>query len=144
MLSVTTLADDPQRPAPGSLRWAINQQGAALCISPWPGNIHLEAPLVVREPLLTLDGGGAGAGGLHLRSQPDPLRSTHDVSCATLRLRHGDVETLKAVDAAHLQRPRNSHDLDCVSVDDSHDGDLIIARCRGAVTRCLASSDVAT
>ena len=91
------------------------------------GNIRLKAPLVITEPYLTLDGGDAPGAGVCLCDHSLCCRSTHDIIVRHLRLRHGDVETLKAVDAARLSRPRDSNDLDTVSLGESKD--LIFDHC---------------
>jgi hypothetical protein len=55
------------------------------------------------------------------------VKNTHDVVVRYLRLRHGDIETLRSVRAAGLSRPKGSTDLDCVSLDDSQN--LIFDHC---------------
>lgn len=118
-LRVTSLADDPKNPQPGTLRWAIDQAGPRIVRFDVAGNIRLKAPLTVKEPFLTLDGAGAPGLGICICDHSFECRNTHDVIVRRLRFRHGDVETLKAVEAAGLERPKGSRDLDCVSLDDS-------------------------
>ena len=115
---VTTLDDNPASPAVGSLRWAVQQPGPRTVRFAVAGNIRLRAALVVREPFLTLDGGDAPAGGVCLCDHSLACQRTHDIIVRYLRFRHGDVETLRSVEAAGLARPPGSNDLDCVSLDD--------------------------
>lgn len=120
-LRVTSLDDDPDHPHPGTLRWAIEEPGPRIVRFDVAGNIRLKAPLTVKEPYLTLDGEGAPGQGICLCDHSFECRNTHNVIVRRLRFRHGDVETLKSVEAAGLQRPKGSRDLDCVSLDDSQE-----------------------
>lgn len=119
VLRVTSLDDNPDDPPPGTLRWAIEHPGPRIVRFDVAGNIRLKAALTVKEPFLTLDGSGAPGLGLCICDHSFECRNTHDVIVRHLRFRHGDVETLKAVEAAGLERPKGSRDLDCVSLDDS-------------------------
>ena len=119
VLRVTSLDDDPNDARPGSLRWAIQQAGPRVVRFAVAGNVRLKAPLIVTEPFLTLDGSDAPGDGVCLCDHSLCLRKTHDVIVRHLRLRHGDVETLKDVQASGLSRPKSSYNLDTVSVDDS-------------------------
>jgi hypothetical protein len=118
---VTSLDDDPTNLRPGTLRWAIQQPGARIVRFRIAGNVRLRAPLRVSEPMLTLDGSDAPAGGICICDHTFECRRTHDIVVRFLRFRHGDEETLRAVEAAGLERPKGSGDLDCVSLDDSRD-----------------------
>jgi hypothetical protein len=118
---VTSLDDDPANPEPGTLRWAIQQPGPRMVRFAIAGNIRLKAPLRVRESLLTIDGSDAPAAGICICDHSFECRQTHDIVVRYVRFRHGDQATLRAVEAAGLERPRGSGDLDCVSLDDSRD-----------------------
>lgn len=120
-LHVTSLVDDADHPQPGTLRWAIEQPGPRVVKFDVAGNIRLKGPLTVKEPFLTLDGAGAPGLGICICDHSFECRKTHDVIVRHLRFRHGDVETLKSVEAAGLERPKGSRDLDCVSLDDSQE-----------------------
>jgi len=120
-LLVKSLDDDPDAPQPGTLRWAIEQPEPRFVRFDVAGNIRLKAPLTVKEPFLTLDGEGAPGQGVCICDHSFECRKTHDVIVRHLRFRHGDVETLRAVEAAGLERPKGSRDLDCVSLDDSQE-----------------------
>jgi len=120
-IRITSLDDDADDPQPGSLRWAIGQPGPRVVRFDVAGNIRLRGPLTVTEPFLTLDGSDAPAGGICLCDHSFECRKTHDVIVRYLRFRHGDVETLRSVEAAGLERPKGSRDLDCVSLDDSQE-----------------------
>jgi len=116
---VTRLDDDVKAPAEGTLRWAVEQRGPRIVKFGVAGTIALKGTLVVREPWLTIDGSDAPGDGVALRDHSLNFDRTHDIIVRYLRIRRGDVETLKAVDAAGLQRPKGSGGLDCVSADDS-------------------------
>jgi hypothetical protein len=127
MLTVTSLADDAKSPAEGTLRWAVQQKGPRIVKFGVAGTIALKSTLVVREPYLTIDGSDAPGDGICLRDHSLNFEKTHDIVVRYLRLRRGDVETLKAVKAAGLDRPKGSTGLDSVSMDDSKN--LIFDHC---------------
>lgn len=118
-LLVTRLDDEPEAPAEGTLRWAVNQAGPRIVRFRVAGTIALKAALRVKEPFLTIDGSDAPGDGVCLRDHTLHLKDTHDVIVRYLRLRHGDVAVLARVAAAGLERHKGSNDLDCVSIDDS-------------------------
>jgi hypothetical protein len=120
-IRVKSLDDDPTNVQPGTLRWAIQQKGPRIVQFAVAGNIRLKAPLRVTEPFLTLDGSSAPAGGVCICDHSFECRRTHDIVVRYLRFRHGDIETLRSVEAAGLTRPMGSGDLDCVSLDDSQE-----------------------
>ena len=120
-IRVTSLDDDPNDPQPGTLRWAIQQPRPRIVRFGVAGNIRLKAPLMVTEPFLTLDGKDAPGGGICICDHSFECRRTHDIAVRYVRFRHGDVETLRSVAQAGLERPKGSGDLDCVSLDDSQE-----------------------
>ena len=126
-LRVTTLDDDPRDPLPGSLRWAVMQAGPRVVTFDVAGNIRLRAALRVTEPFLTIDGHDAPGDGICICDHSLWCKNTHDVIVRYVRLRHGDVETLRKVEADGLERPKGSIDLDNVSLDDSKN--LIFDHC---------------
>lgn len=126
-LLVTRLDDDAKNPAEGTVRWALQQSGPRIVKFRVAGTIALKATLVVREPFLTIDGSDAPGDGICLRDHSLNFEKTHDVIVRYIRIRRGDVETLKAVKAAGLERPKGSSGLDCVSMDDSKN--LIFDHC---------------
>ncbi|MCX6952170.1 MAG: hypothetical protein NTV51_08380 [Verrucomicrobia bacterium] len=127
VLTVTRLDDDTKSPAEGTLRWAVKQPGPRVVKFGVAGTIALKGTLVVREPFLTIDGSDAPGDGICLRDHSLNFENTHDIVVRYIRIRRGDVETLKAVEAAGLQRPKGSSGLDCVSMDDSKN--LIFDHC---------------
>lgn len=86
LLLVTRLDDDAEQPQEGSLRWAVEQPGARTVEFDVEGTIELTAPLVIREPYLTVDGRGEGRG-ICLSGYPLCVRNNHDVVLCHLRLR---------------------------------------------------------
>lgn len=118
-LVVDSLADEPGHPQPGTLRWAVEQRGPRIVRFAIAGNIRLKAPLRIKEPFLTIDGSDAPGLGICICDHSLALRDTHDIIVRYIRIRRGDVTTLRAVKEQRLDRPKNSADLDCVSIDDS-------------------------
>lgn len=119
VLMVTRLDDDVKSPAEGTLRWAVSQKGPRMVKFGVAGTIALKGTLAVREPFLTIDGSDAPGDGICLRDHSLNFDKTHDIVVRYIRVRRGDVETLKAVEAAGLTRPKGSSGLDCVSMDDA-------------------------
>jgi pectate lyase len=119
IIEVTGLDDDPDNPREGSLRWAIMQPGPRIVHFATPGNIRLKAPLTVREPFLTIDGSTAPGAGVCLCDHSFNVRETHDVIVRYVRIRRGDTTVLQRNRDERRPRPRNSADLDCVSLDDA-------------------------
>src|SRR5262245_1152488 len=111
-IRVTSIDDDPKNPQPGTLRWAVLQKEPLIVRFDVAGNIRLKGPLTVTEPYLTLDGSSAPGGGICICDHSFECRRTHDVVVRYLRFRHGDVETLRSVEAGGLTRPMGSRDLD--------------------------------
>lgn len=95
VLFVTNLEDyEPgnEKPIPGSLRAAIETQGPRIILFCAGGLIQLKAPLVIKEPRLTLAGQTAPGDGICLANYPLLLQETHDVVIRYLRCRPGDVK----------------------------------------------------
>lgn len=99
-IDVTTLADA----GPGSLRAAIEAKGPRIVRFRVAGNIDLKTPLVVRNPLLTIDGARAPLPGITLRRRGMTVM-TNDVVLRHFRIRPGvptnewDGDALEFVDA---------------------------------------------
>ncbi len=127
ILHVNRLDDNSQNPAPGSLRWAVSQKGPRIVQFDVAGNIRLQAPIVVTEPYLTIDGSDAPGDGICIRDNSIIIKRTHDVIVRNIRLRRGDVTTLEMVEKAGLTRPKGSAGLDCCSFDDSQN--IIVDHC---------------
>jgi hypothetical protein len=119
VLKVTSLADDPHAPAEGTLRWATRQKGPRIIQFTVAGTIALRDTLIVKEPYITIDGSEAPGDGICLKDHSLNFQDTHDVIVRHIRIRRGDVETLKANREKGIDRPNGSHGLDCVSLDDS-------------------------
>ena len=100
-LAVTTLADS----GPGSFRAAAVAAGPRTIRFEVAGLITLAAPLVIREPFVTIDGSTAPGGGVCIRGDEVSIR-THDVIVRHLRFRPGDiagreVDALNVMDDSH-------------------------------------------
>ena len=95
-IAVSTLADA----GPGSLRAAVDAAGPRTLVFTVAGLLTLDAPLVIREPYLTLDGQTAPGGGVCVRGGEVVIR-THDVIVRHLRFRPGDIGG-KEVDALNV------------------------------------------
>lgn len=82
---VTNLDDS----GPGSLRHAVEAAGARTVVFAISGTIALRAPLIVREPRITIAGQTAPGDGVTLRDQP-LIIDADDVVIRYLRSRLGD------------------------------------------------------
>jgi pectate lyase len=89
IIEVTTLADS----GPGSLREAVEAQGARIVVFRVGGTIHLQTQLRIRNNSITIAGQTAPGGGILIegtRDCDDVLRvDTHDVVLRFLRVRVG-------------------------------------------------------
>lgn len=105
---VTTLEDygKDETPIQGSLRAAIEAEGPRMVLFKVGGIIELKAPLVVRNPYLTLAGQIAPWHGICLKNYGLQIRETHDVVIRYLRVRPGD-EMGKELDAISVYKSQN-------------------------------------
>ncbi|MBC8245498.1 MAG: hypothetical protein H8E20_14005 [Verrucomicrobia bacterium] len=99
---MTTLNDS----GPGSLRAAVEAQGARTVVFDVGGLITLESPLVVRNPFLTIAGQTAPGKGVCIRKFNFGLYATHDVIIRYLRVRPGNLsgQTLDGMGMAYSDR----------------------------------------
>ena len=118
VLLVTRLDDNKEKPAQGSLRWALKQKGPRIVRFSVGGDIMLQDRIQVKEPFLTIDGSTAPEPGVCIRNGSLEFRGTHDIIVRHVRIRLGDETTLRKNKEAGLKRPRGSGGLDCVSLDD--------------------------
>ena len=100
VLRVTNLADS----GPGSLRAAVETEGARTVVFDIGGTIRLASPLRIREPRITIAGQTAPGGGVTLRGQP-LIVSADDVVVRYVRSRLGDEGGVEA-DAVTIDRGR--------------------------------------
>jgi pectate lyase len=91
VIQVTTLEDS----GPGSFRAACDAEGPRLVVFRVSGTIALKAPIVVRNPFITIAGQSAPGGGICLRDAGFAI-ATHDVVVRYLRSRLGDETTREA------------------------------------------------
>ena len=91
VLKVTNLADS----GPGSLRAAVEAEGARTILFDVGGTIRLEKPLHIRNGRVTIAGQSAPGGGIALRDQP-LIVEADDVVIRHLRVRLGDESRVEA------------------------------------------------
>ncbi|MFT5368421.1 MAG: pectate lyase [Candidatus Latescibacterota bacterium] len=108
LFRVTTLEDydKGETPIEGSLRAAVEAEGPRMVLVQVGGLIELKAPLVVRNPYLTLACHAAPGQGICLKNYGFQIRDTHDVVVRYLRVRPGDVMG-KEVDAISVYKSQN-------------------------------------
>ena len=95
-IAVTTLADA----GPGSFRAAAEAGGPRTIAFEVAGLITLDAPLVIREPFVTIDGSSAPGDGVCVRGSEVVIRS-HHVIVRHMRFRPGDIAG-REVDALNV------------------------------------------
>ena len=83
---VTNLEDQ----GPGSLRWAVEQEGPRTVIFLVSGNIELEKQLEIEHPYITIAGQTAPGDGICIKGGTLLIR-THDVTVRYIRVRLGDA-----------------------------------------------------
>ncbi|MCB0638816.1 MAG: hypothetical protein KDC54_19440 [Lewinella sp.] len=112
VLFVTNLDDD----GPGSLRWAVEQEGPRTVIFAVSGTIDLKTTLTIVNPFITIAGQTAPGDGICLKGETLRI-ATHDVIIRYLRVRLGDGE----YDA------RNNQGKDAIDISAGHD--IIVDHC---------------
>ena len=85
VLYVTNLNDS----GPGSLRWAVEQEGPRTVVFEVSGTIALEDDIEIENPYITIAGQTAPGGGIALRDASLRI-GTHDVVVRYIRVRLGD------------------------------------------------------
>lgn len=85
LLQVTNLNDAGH----GSLRAALEATGSRIVVFRGGGTIHLQAPIIITEPYLTLAGQTAPGDGILLRGE-GLIVAAHDVVIRNIRVRIGD------------------------------------------------------
>jgi hypothetical protein len=91
---VKTLADS----GPGSLREACEQGGARIIVFNVAGIIHLESPIIIRAPYITIAGNTAPGDGVCIASESIWV-NTHDVVVRHMRFRRGTADRSRRDDA---------------------------------------------
>ena len=91
---VTTLADS----GPGSFRDACEKGGARIIVFNVAGIIHLESPVSIRAPYVTIEGQTAPGDGVCIAGETVWV-DTHDVIIRYLRFRRGATEVTRRDDA---------------------------------------------
>ncbi|WP_207425759.1 polysaccharide lyase family 1 protein [Pedobacter sp. SYSU D00535] len=85
VLYVTSLDDK----GPGTLRWAVEQEGPRTVVFGISGTIELKSRLEITQPYITIAGQAAPGDGICLKGETLEI-STHDVIVRYIRVRLGD------------------------------------------------------
>ncbi len=106
VLHVTNLNND----GPGSLRWAIEQEGPRTVVFDLSGTIELTKRLTIKNPYITIAGQTAPGDGICLKGETLRIE-THDVIVRYLRVRLGDGKhgqgSLQGKDAISISSGEN-------------------------------------
>jgi len=97
----------PEKEIPGSLRSAIDAEGPRTIVFQTSGTIALKAPLIIRNPFITIAGQSAPGGGICLQDYGIVIHNTHDVVVRYLRIRPGDKSRIEQ-DAICIVRAQNA------------------------------------
>ncbi len=82
----------------GSLRWACSQVGARIVVFNVAGIIHLESPLIVKAPYVSIEGQSAPGDGVCVAGESFWI-NTHDVVIRYMRFRRGVKDVGRRDDA---------------------------------------------
>lgn len=82
----------------GSFRWACEQGGARIIVFNVSGIIHLQTPLSIRAPYVTIEGQSAPGDGICIAGETTWI-DTHDVIIRYLRFRRGETKVGRRDDA---------------------------------------------
>jgi hypothetical protein len=94
VLVVTSLADS----GPGTLRWACEQGGARIVVFNVAGIIHINSPIIVRAPYISIEGQSAPGDGVCVAGESFWV-NTHDVVIRYMRFRRGETNVGRRDDA---------------------------------------------
>ncbi|HEY4109624.1 polysaccharide lyase [Puia sp.] len=94
VLVVTSLADS----GPGTLRWACEQGGARIVVFNVAGIIHINSPIIVRAPYISIEGQSAPGDGVCVAGESFWV-NTHDVIIRYMRFRRGETNVGRRDDA---------------------------------------------
>ena len=83
-------------PAPGTLRYAVNQTGARRVIFTVAGTIHLNSELRVKTGNLTIDGQSAPGDGICIADFPLVINGASNVIVRFIRVRLGDLSNTES------------------------------------------------
>jgi pectate lyase len=109
---------------PGSLREAVEARGPRMVLFRIAGIIHLDTPLTIKHPFITIAGQTAPGDGVCIRNQTVEI-NTHDVVIRYLRFRRGN---LKVRDDALGGHPIRNIIIDHVSASWGLDENLSLYR----------------
>jgi len=99
---VTSLEDS----GPGTFREAVEQGGARIVVFNVSGIIHLETPVIIRAPYLTIAGQTAPGDGVAIAGETVQV-DTHDVIIRHMRFRRGITDVTRRDDALDASTPGN-------------------------------------
>ncbi|MFL1012126.1 pectate lyase family protein [Flavisericum labens] len=106
VLYVTNLNDDGE----GSLRWAVDQEGARTVVFALSGNIDLKKRITIRNPKITIAGQTAPGDGICLRGETIAV-AADDVIIRYIRVRLGDglhgIGSKQGKDAISISKGKN-------------------------------------
>src|SRR5262245_59503720 len=85
---VVTSLDDK---GPGTLREAVEAKGPRIVVFAVAGVIHLESPLRIHEPFITIAGQTAPGDGICVKGETTEI-NTHDVVIRYMRFRRGNLK----------------------------------------------------
>ena len=111
VIEVTSLADS----GPGTLREAVDAEGPRTVVFRIGGDIHLQSPITVQNPYITIAGQTAPGDGIQIDHYKLGVLGSHDVIIRFIRIRVGDASGVTQ-DGSGMGRSCNNCIMDHCSI----------------------------
>lgn len=127
IILVNRLDDNVSNPAPGMLRWALEQPGQRRVEFAVSGDIRLKDRIKIEHGDLEIDGRTAPDLGVCVRGGSLEFDGANNIAISYIRVRLGDETVRARLKKEKRKRPRNSAALDCIAL--SNCRNVVVEHC---------------